>query len=186
MSYYKEIVTKAVIGKGKKSTDENYSLIPENKPDTVLGCWITNHKFSGNSDGKDIYINGSFNINIWYSYDNNTKTGVASGNFEYRDKMNVNANSNNKLSSNTEVIVNALSDPNVIDVKIENGEINFTVHKEMGIEIVGDAKIKINAIDSFDDYADIIDDNDNILDEIDKSVDENYLKDLDSDEKKEV
>lgn len=175
MSYYKEIVTKAVVGKGKKATDEKYTITPENKPDTVLGCWITNHKFNGTTNGNDIFINGTFDINIWYSYENNTKTGVVSGSFNYNDKMNVNSAKTNKVSNNTEVIVNALSDPNVTDVSLDNGNINFNVHKEMGIELVGDAKIKINAIDDFDDYADIIDSNDDILNEIDDSVNENYL-----------
>lgn len=43
MENYREIVTKAVIGKGKKSFSNHYSLIPEEKPSTILGCWVINH-----------------------------------------------------------------------------------------------------------------------------------------------
>lgn len=40
---YKEIVTKAVIGKGKKYFKNNYTITTETTPTTVLGCWVINH-----------------------------------------------------------------------------------------------------------------------------------------------
>ena len=43
MSYFKEIVTKAVIGKGKKTTNLNHSVETEDNINTVLGCWVINH-----------------------------------------------------------------------------------------------------------------------------------------------
>ena len=43
----------------------------------------------------------------------------------------------------------SLSDPNVVDVKIVGDNIDFTVRKEMGIELVGDTKIRVNVEDDF-------------------------------------
>lgn len=43
MASYKEIVTKAVISKGKKFFRDNYSVEVETTPTTVLGCWVINH-----------------------------------------------------------------------------------------------------------------------------------------------
>ncbi len=43
MSAYKEIVTKAIIGKGKKYYKNTYTIDTENEPSTVLGCWVINH-----------------------------------------------------------------------------------------------------------------------------------------------
>lgn len=40
---YKEIVTKAVIGKGKKYFKNNYNMMVENNANTILGCWVINH-----------------------------------------------------------------------------------------------------------------------------------------------
>ena len=40
---YKEIVTKAVIGKGKKYYKNTYEVSVDNNVDNVLGCWIINH-----------------------------------------------------------------------------------------------------------------------------------------------
>ena len=45
MANYREIVTKTVLGKAKKSFINHYTLTPEEKPTTILGCWVINHKF---------------------------------------------------------------------------------------------------------------------------------------------
>ena len=65
MASYKEIVTKAIIGKGKKHFKNSYTLEAENKPTTVLGCWVINHKFKGYKSGDKVGVDGSFDINIW-------------------------------------------------------------------------------------------------------------------------
>ena len=44
---FKEIVTKAIIGKGKKYFKNNYNIAVSDNPTTVLGCWVINHKFKG-------------------------------------------------------------------------------------------------------------------------------------------
>lgn len=64
MSTYKEIVTKAVIGKGKKSFANRLEIIADNSPDTVLGCWIINHHFVGNNRNGVVVVNGSFDVNV--------------------------------------------------------------------------------------------------------------------------
>lgn len=43
MALYKEIVTKAIIGKGKKYFKNTYDLEVDNNPSTILGCWVINH-----------------------------------------------------------------------------------------------------------------------------------------------
>lgn len=43
MSNYREIVTKTIVGKGRKAFSSKHLLTPENNPDTVLGCWVINH-----------------------------------------------------------------------------------------------------------------------------------------------
>lgn len=178
MAYFKEIVTKAVVGKGKKATVSKHNIKPEQKPNTVLGCWIINHRFNGTSTNGEVFVNGTYDVNVWYSYDNDSKTGVANGSFTYTDKMNVPVSNNTKLTNSTEVIVNCLSDPNVVDVSIDGDNISFNVRKEMGIEVVGDTKIRVNVEENYDDYMEIIDEEEiteDILNQIDDEVKEDYL-----------
>ena len=54
--------------------------------------------------------------------------------------------------------------------------IKYTILKELGIEIVGDEKIRIPISNNEDDYDIIIDEKD-INSEIDKYVEEDYIKD---------
>ena len=74
MSSYKEIVTKAVIGKGKKLFTTDNTIKVSNLPSTILGCWVINHNFQGQKNGDQITITGSYDVNIWYSYDDDSKT----------------------------------------------------------------------------------------------------------------
>ncbi len=178
MQQYKEIVTKAVIGKGKKTFTNKYSLEVPNKVDTVLGCWVINHNIFGNNDSNSVLIKGNFDVNIWYSYDNNTKTDVASTNVSYEERVNVKLKDETTLNNNSEIIVRSLRNPNCIEVSSNENIINYEIEKELGIEIVGDTKVRILTNDEEDDY-DILEsvvDEKEISKEIDESVNEDFLK----------
>ncbi|MGN1357772.1 MAG: outer spore coat protein CotE [Bacilli bacterium] len=142
---YKEIVTKAVIGKGKKKYHNTYQISTEQTPTTILGCWIINHNFSAHeSDGK-ILINGSFDANIWYSYDNDTKTTVVSKKITYTEEEKLTVE--NKNIVNKDIIVRSLKQPTCISAKEEGNSINIEIEKELGLEIIGDTKVKISSVD---------------------------------------
>ena len=178
MDNYKEIVTKAVIGKSKKSSTNNFSMTVENNPNTVLGCWVINHKFNGFSNGDNINVNGSFDVNVWYSYDNDTKTAVAKETYNYTDDLVVHLKES--ISDGKEVIVRSLKQPTVLDVKINNGKVDLTIEKELAVEVVGNTKIKVPTQVIEDDYEDITTSNNNTdanVEEIEKidDVKEEYL-----------
>ncbi len=172
---YKEIVTKTVIGKGKKTFQNEYELTSLNNVDNVLGCWVINHHIEGKKEGDYIRINGNYDVNIWYSYDNNTKTDVVSDKVNYEEKVRVKIRENSELEDSSEVIVRSLKNPTCIDVTSNNNIIKYTISKELGIEIVGDTKIRIPVSNNEDDY-DIIIDEDAVSEEIDKNVNENYIE----------
>lgn len=176
---YKEIVTKAIIGKGKKTFKNEYEVICEKDIDTVLGCWVINHDLKGIKDGEYIKILGSYDINIWYSYDNNTKTDVVSKKMFYEERVRVRVKENSEINDNTEIIIRSLKNPSCIDVNNTDKTIKYTISKELGIEILGDTKIKIPVSNSEDDY-DVIIDEESLSEEIDRSVNENYLKNKDN------
>ncbi len=173
MSNFREIVTKAVIGKAKKTSGNKFSMETEEKPDTVLGCWVINNTFNGTNNNGSVQINGSFDVNVWYSYDNDTKTAVSTQRFNYSDKMNVPLKNDTVLDNNSEIIVRSLKQPTVTDVNLQNGVVNLNIEKELGVEIVGNTKVKIMVEDDEEDYEELIDDE--LNQEID-NVNENYLE----------
>ena len=174
---FKEIVTKAVIGKGKKTFRNKYELFTTDKIDTVLGCWVINHTMKGESiDGK-VKITGSFDVNIWYSFDNNTKTNVDARKINYTETVNVHLNNDQVLTNDSEITITSLKNPTVVDVSSTNNKINYEIEKCLGIEIIGDTKVRVQIMDNNYEDFDIIDDisNEEIDDKVDHEVNENYL-----------
>lgn len=173
MANYKEIVTKTVIGKAKKTSKDNVIINTEQKPNTVLGCWVINHSFSGLNDHGIVKLNGTYDINVWYSYDSDHKTAVTTKSFSYNDSMNVPVKNNTEFNDDAEIIVRSLKQPTVSDVKINDGNVELLIEKEMGVEIVGESKIKVTIEDDEDDYEEIFDDNK--LDDVVNEIDTEYL-----------
>ena len=173
MSSFKEIVTKAVIGKAKKTSSNTFSLTPEEMPNTVLGCWVINHKFSGTKGTNgSVLVTGSFDVNVWYSYNDDKSTAVTIKNFTYSDTMNIPLKEDHNITDASEIIVRCLRQPTVANVNVEGGEVKLDIEKELGVEIVGDTKVKISVEDDEDDYDEIFDEvDDPVLDEIN----EDYL-----------
>lgn len=172
MNNFREIVTKAVIGKAKKTTTQNVRVKCENTPDTVLGCWIINNKFNGTNQNGHVLINGTFDLNIWYSFDNDTKTAVSTHSISYQDVMNITLKNDTVLDNTSEIIVRSLKQPTVSKVEINNGEVELKIEKELGVEIVGNTKVKVSVEDFDDDYEELIDDE---LDDTIENIDAEYL-----------
>ena len=162
-----------MIGKAKKTSNNIFSIETEERPDTVLGCWVINNTFNGTNHNGSVLINGAFDVNVWYSYDNDTKTAVSTKRFNYTDKMNVPLKNDTVLDNNSEIIVRSLKQPTVVDVKINNGSVDMDIETDLGIEIVGNTKIRVPVEDLDDDYEELLDEE--LDEEIDK-VDENYLE----------
>ena len=173
MSNFKEIVTKAVVGKAKKNSVDSFIVETNEVPNTVLGCWVINHTFSGFNNNGSVMINGEYDVNVWYSYDNDTKTTVSTKHYSYTDKINVNLKDNTGLTNSNEIIVRSLRQPTVSDVKIENNVVDVIIEKELAVEVIGDTKLKVS-IEELDDDYDVVDDND-LNDEVINEIDEEYL-----------
>lgn len=158
-----EIMTKAVIGKGKKKSKKVFKL-DTMEIDNILGCWVINHKFEGSIKNNKIVINGVYDINIWYSYDNNSKTNVIVKNIDYFDELNINLENNYNIAKDTNVVIRCLSQPSVIDVVNSDNGIDLTIEKEMSFEIIGDKLVSVNisdqeiTYDEIEDYSEINED----------------------------
>ncbi len=178
MANFREIVTKAVIGKGKKSFVTENSVEVSNNPTTILGCWVINHNFQGEKKNDLIEIKGSYDVNIWYSYDHDTKTDVVRETNTYHESIHL--RQRDDVSDNEEIIVRSLKQPNCIKIEIAGNKINYTIEKELGIELVGDVKVKIEANEEEDPWEEIVEEvepqDEKVQEEqIDKEVKEDFI-----------
>lgn len=169
MSNFKEIVTKAVVGKGKNSFTNEYTLELSDNPSTILGCWVINHTFKGNKIKDAVRVEGSFDVNIWYSKDDNTKTDVAKEEIKYEEVIPIKTLED--YDGQDEIIIRMIKQPTCIKADIIDNKIVYTIEKIIAAEVVGDTKIKVGIEDDS-----IKETNDDIDEEINNEVKEDFLK----------
>jgi spore coat protein E len=146
MSEYREIITKAVVAKGRKFTQCTHTISPSQKPASILGGWIINHNYDAQKNGKTVEVEGSYDINVWYSYNDNTKTEVVTESVDYVDVIKLRYKDDNFIDDEHEVICKALQQPNCLEVTISpNGnKIIVQAEREHLAEVIGETKVCVN------------------------------------------
>lgn len=142
MGEYREIITKAVVAKGRKFTQSNHTICPAHSPTSILGCWIINHKFEAKKCGKTVEIHGSYDINVWYSYNENTKTEVVTERVTYKDVIKLRYRDPDS-HDDQEIIAKVLQQPNCCEAVISPNGNKIIVHveREFLVEVIGETKV---------------------------------------------
>lgn len=52
----REIITKAICGKGRKFSTVTHTVTPPNGPTSILGAWIINHQYEAVSAGTGLKL----------------------------------------------------------------------------------------------------------------------------------
>ncbi|MDP9728922.1 outer spore coat protein CotE [Alicyclobacillus tolerans] len=142
---YREIVASAVCGRGSKYSQTTYTLHPANRPTTIGGCWVMNHTYDAMLVGDYVEVHGRFDVNVWYSYNNNSETAVAKDTVSYVEQIALRDLDADCVKDTREVEVRVLQSPNCLDATVTgNGsEILVRVEKELGVEVVGKTKLAV-------------------------------------------
>nr|WP_192597455.1 outer spore coat protein CotE [Sporosarcina limicola] len=145
MKNLRQIVTKAVIAKGKKRTEQTVTLKPPNCPTSILGCWVINHTHQAKRCGKFIEVTGKFDVNVWYSHQDHSKTSVFTESVPYKDKIRLHYR-DEPTSRHEEVLVEVIQHPNCTEAVISEcgNKFKITVERELCAEIVGETKVCIS------------------------------------------
>ncbi|MFB9972802.1 outer spore coat protein CotE [Allobacillus sp. SKP2-8] len=140
---YREIITKAVCGKGKKFSETSHMCSPNYRPNSILGCWIINHQYEARKRGHIVEVSGSYDINVWYSYSNNTKTGVITERKQYVDKVPIAMKDRNTISDDFDVIARATKQPNTLECEIaeKGNQIKVDLEREFVVDLIGETKV---------------------------------------------
>ncbi|MFC7392624.1 outer spore coat protein CotE [Scopulibacillus cellulosilyticus] len=170
---YREIITKAICGKGKKFSQTAHTVSPSHKPSSILGCWVINHKYKTHYQKDCVIVEGSYDVNIWYSYSNNTKTEVVTETVTYRDQVALTIKDKKVISDQLEVAARTLQEPNCLEANISpNGnKIVAQVEREFLVEVIGETKVRVRVDDD-----DLFEEDDDWEDELEEA-----FEDLDSD-----
>lgn len=171
MGNYQEIVTKAVIGKGKKQTSITHEIETECEPSKVLGCWIINHKYNCFVENDIVYVEGQYDAHIWYGCNEDEDTNLVKSTLKYKEEIPFKMKKGEMLSPKIELKGYCPKYPTCSSLVInEDKKISFTVDKDFIVDAIGEAVIKVQISQVMvDEWA--------IDEEIDKNVNPDYIKD---------
>ena len=86
---YREIAVKTLTGKGKLEHYLNKTITLEKDISKTLGCWIINLDYNTEIKNKEIFLRGSFDIQLWYAMDNDQKSDVFIEKVNFFEKVNM-------------------------------------------------------------------------------------------------
>lgn len=168
----REIITKAVCGKGSKFSVVTHTVSPPHRPTSILGAWIINHQYEAVLVEDSVKVIGKYDINIWYSHNNNSQTDVAKELVSYVDLVPLSYIDPEHRASTVEVSAKAVQEPNCVEASVSsrgNG-VEIRVEREFVVEMVAETKVCVQICpygcnhlkdkeldfgaqdDSFDDY----------------------------------
>ncbi len=165
MSEIREIVTRAVIAKGKKLLRIKENIAPSNETFSVLGCWVINHEFEATLNQKKVDVNGNFEVDVWYSYDNNTKTDIARTYTNYCETVKVRELICDSIGEHCDVIARVIQQPTCTNACITENGIEVEIIFELLVEVIGETKMMVTVFACNNDGVDIVDDFENEINE---------------------
>ena len=167
MSEIREIVTKAIVAKGKKNINISHTIDTSFRPYSILGCWIINHHYEAYKENDVVYIQGTFDINIWYSVDNNTKTDVLREEVTYKKDIKTKQIVTDYIERSDDVLIKILKSPTATNAKIYDGKIDIDVQFEILAEVLGETKMQVTVFKESPNLDDV--------DDLDIEIDEDFL-----------
>ncbi|UHA73060.1 outer spore coat protein CotE [Paenibacillus sp. 481] len=141
--HWREIITKAVCGKGRKFSVVTHKVTPPHNPTSILGAWIINHQYEAVRAGDGIEVIGTYDINIWYSYSNNSQTDVAKESISYVELVPLSYVDPRHRTSTEEVTAESVQEPNCVEASVSASgtSVSIRVEREFAVEMVAETKV---------------------------------------------
>ena len=158
MSEIREIVTRAVVSKGKKVIRLNAIVPIEESVDKILGCYVTNNEVNVVLNDNKVMVTGSFEINVWYLNNNSVTTNVTKTNLSYEETIKVRQIICDTIGNNLEVVTCILQEPTCTNAEICSDGIKVDVLLEILAEVIGETKMMVTTFacqetnNAFDDF----------------------------------
>ena len=157
MNEIREIVTRAVVAKGKKVFNLVEKVKTSEKPYSILGCWIINHEFEASRINEVIKLDGEFEINIWFSTNNNTKTDIIREVISYKKEITTKTIVKDYLENTDDILARIIQHPTVTNAKIIDDTVQVDIIFEIIAEIIGETKMKVTVFKEVENWEEEID-----------------------------
>ena len=141
---YREIVTRAVVGKGKIFNNNEVVVSASSVPSKVLGCWIINHYYVSSFEGGKAMARGKYDLHIWYGVSGDTDTIVHKQTIDYIEEFSLKMKNGEMLSEENEMVIKCAKYPTCTSLNLNgDGTICVKVEKELSLDVIGEAKLRV-------------------------------------------
>jgi spore coat protein E len=163
----RELIAKAVCGKGHKYTQTTHTIIPSHAPSTILGCWVINTNFQAEKVGDAVEVSGTYDVNLWFSFANNTQTDVKRETMKFSVLVPLSYYDKNSRGD-LEIIARVVEQPKCVKAElVGGGTVTVKVDCEFAVEVIGETKVCVVVCQSCDDKEYLFDDYEENSDEFD-------------------
>ena len=165
----REIIAKTLVGKGKLAIQEKQVIKLEENISKPLGCWIINHKYDSKKIDKNIELNGTYDIQIWYAYDDDQKTNVFYKTITFSGVFLISWKNIKTIDDETKQKVHVIKYPTAVAMnQMNDHEVEIVIESVYFVDVFQDSIITVNTIEE--------EKEDEIIDEeIVMNVNPNYL-----------
>ena len=151
---WREIIAKAVCGKGRKFSSITHTVTPPHAPNSVLGAWIINHQYQAKAVDDGVEVVGTYDVNIWYSHSKNSQTDVFKESLTYVDFIPLSYLDPKHQSGTAEVTATVAQEPTCIEATVAPGKdsVKLLVEREFVVDILAQTRITVAVSDRPADY----------------------------------
>jgi len=146
----RELYAKAVCGKGHKYTQTTHTIVPSHTPSTILGCWVINTNFQAEKVGDAVEVSGTYDINLWFSFANNTQTEVTRETVKFSVLVPLSFYDKH-ARGDLEIVARAVEQPKCVKAELNGGTVTVKCESEFAVEIIGETKVCVVVCNSCDD-----------------------------------
>lgn len=168
---FKEIAAKTLTGKGRLSYLFKKQIKLNDDVSKLLGCWIINLEYKEEVIDKDIYLKGSYSIQLWYAMNNDQKSSVYEEKIEFNEKVLMAYRNLDTLNDNKFIKVFISKYPTCIGMELdENKNIKIRIESLFYLDVFQEAILFVSCQDKAQDDL-------SLDEEILMNVNPNYLTD---------
>ncbi len=149
----REIYCRAVVGSGHAHYKSTHEVFPSERISHILGCWVINHQVEAEKHGNKVRLSGSYDINVWYAYDENQRTEVAKHTVRFQETVNVHAQDGGAKSSSWEIRVRTKQVPTCLKAQLcdDGKSVEVKVESEYYVEVIAEARLIVRVCKNDDD-----------------------------------
>ena len=143
----KEILTKAVVSKGKIIDTKEICLNVTENVNKAIGCWVINHNYLSVIENNILYASGFYDVHIWYAINDSSDTLVYKTTIEYKNEFNMDNNVYDREQS--EYKLYCIEYPTCTNLQCVNNQFVVTIKKGLAVDVIGESKLLVQVSDNF-------------------------------------